>query len=128
MLSPHTNIAGRSLRDLHFREKYGINVVGISRAGTTLRSGLRDLPLQLGDGLLLHGPRQRLKLLGSEPDFIVLSEEAQEPLNESKAPLAAALMGGVVLSVLLGLVPIYIAAVAGATLMVLTRCLSMDDA
>ncbi len=128
VLSPHANISGRSLRDLHFREKYGLNVVGISRAGTTLRTGLRDMALQMGDGLLLHGPRQRLKLLGSEPDFIVLTEEAQEPVNRSRAPVAALLMAGVVFSVIVGWAPIYIAAVTGAILMVLTGCLTMDDA
>ena len=37
-------------------------------------------------------------------------------------------MGGVVLSVLTGLLPIYIAAICGALLMVLTGCLTMDDA
>ncbi len=128
VLAPRTGFAGRSLRDLHFREKFGLNVVGISRAGETLRTGLRDLPLRLGDGLLLHGPRHKLKLLGTEPDFIVLTEEGQEPVDTRKAPLAALLMGGVVVSVLTGLIPIYIAAVAGAVMMVLTGCLSMDDA
>ncbi len=128
VLSPRTGLAGRSLRDLHFREKYGLNVVAISRGGEIFRGGLRDMPLRLGDGLLLHGPRQKLKLLGSEPDFIVLSEEAQEPIDAQKAPIAALLMAGVVTTVLLGLAPIYIAAVAGGVLMILTGCLSMDDA
>ena len=128
VLSPHTNLAGKSLRDLHFREKYGLNVMAISREGETLKKGLRDLPLQLGDGLLLHGPREKLKLLGSEPDFLVLTEEAQQPVDKRKAPLAALWMVGVVTSVLFGLAPIYIAAVTGAVLMVLTRCLTMDDA
>lgn len=128
VLSPHTNLAGKSLRDLHFREKYGLNVMAISRGGEHLKSGLRDLPLRLGDGLLLHGPREKLKLLASDHDFLVLTEEAQEPVNEKKAPLAALLMASVVGSVLFGLIPIYIAAVTGAVLMVLTHCLTMDEA
>jgi di/tricarboxylate transporter len=128
VLSPRSSLAGRTLRDLHFREKYGLNVVAISRGGEVLRSGLRDLALRFGDALLLHGPRQKLRLLGTEPDFLVLTEEAQEPVELSRAPIAALLMAGVVGSVIAGIVPIYIAAVTGAVLMVLTRCLSMDDA
>jgi len=128
VLSPRSSLDGRSLRELHFREKYGLNVVAISRGGEVLRSGIGDLALRFGDALLLHGPRQKLQLLGGEPDFIVLTEEAQEPVLITKAPLAALLMASVVGSVIAGLVPIYIAAVTGAVLMVLTRCLTMDEA
>ena len=128
VLSPRAGIAGRTLVDLHFREKYGLNVLAVTREGRTLRENLRDLPLKFGDALLLHGPREKLMVLGSEPDFLVLTEEAQEPLRLERAPVAAAIMGGVVLSVLTGLLPIYIAAICGALLMVLTGCLTMDDA
>ncbi len=38
------------------------------------------------------------------------------------------IMGAVLLAALLGLAPIYIAAVAGAALMVVTRCLTMEEA
>jgi di/tricarboxylate transporter len=128
VLSPRAGIAGRTLVELHFREKYGLNVLAVTREGKTLRENLRDLPLRFGDALLLHGRREKLKVLGSEPDFLVLTEEAQEPLRLERAPVAAAIMGGVVLSVLAGLLPIYIAAISGALLMVLTGCLTMDDA
>ena len=128
VLAPRAGIAGKTLVELHFREKYGLNVLAITRGGETLREHLRDLPLRFGDALLLHGPREKLKLLGSEPDFLVLTEEAQEELRVEKAPVSALIMGGVVLSVLAGWLPIYIAAVSGALLMVLSRCLTMDEA
>ena len=128
VLAPRAAIAGKTLVELHFREKYGLNVLAVTREGQTLRQNLRDLPLRFGDALLLHGPREKLKLLGSEPDFLVLTEEAQEPLRLERAPLAALIMGGVVLSVLAGWLPIYIAAISGALLMVLTGCLTMDEA
>ena len=89
---------------------------------------LRNFPLKFGDALLLHGSRDRLIVLGSEPDFLVLTREAQEAPRISKAPVAALIMAGVLLPVILGWVPIAIAAVVGATLMVLTRCLTMEEA
>ncbi len=127
VLAPRSAAAGKTLPEIHFREKYGLNVVAVMREGKPQRN-LRYLPLKFGDALLLHGPREKLKVLGSEPDFLVLTEEAQEAPLIQKAPLSALLMAGVVASVILGLVPIYIAAVAGAILMVLTRCLTMDEA
>jgi di/tricarboxylate transporter len=128
VLSPRSTLVGKSLVELHFREKYGLNVVALSRGGQIFRTNLRDLPLRFGDALLLHGPREKLMVLGSEPDFLVLTEEAQEPLRQSKAPIAAILMGAVVLSVVVGFLPIYIAAVAGAVLMAITGCVTMDEA
>ena len=78
VLSPHSTLAGKTLRELNFRAKYGLSVLAIWREGRAYRSGLRDMTLRFGDALLLYGPRQRLRMLGSEPDFLVLTEEAQE--------------------------------------------------
>jgi len=128
ILSPRTTLAGKTLVDLHFRAKYGLNVIAISREGKIYREHLRDIPLQFGDALLLYGPREKLKVLGSEPDFLVLTEEAQEAPRSSKAPIAAATMLAVVLSVLFGFLPIYIAALTGSVIMVLSGALTMDEA
>ena len=77
---------------------------------------------------MLYGSRKGLELLSAGQDCIVLTEAAQTPPRTDKAPLAILFMGAVVLSVVAGLLPIYIAAVAGAVLMVLTGCLTMDQA
>ncbi len=128
VLSPQSTLAGRTLRELHFREKYGLSVLAIWRGGTPRRSNLRALPLRFGDALLLYGSRFKLKVLGGEPDFLVLTEEAQEPPRLESAPIAALVMFAVLLTAILGWVPIAIAAVVGATLMVLAGCLSMEEA
>ena len=128
VLSPSSTLDGKTLRQLHFRDKYGLSVLAIWRGGTPHRSDLRNFPLKFGDALLLYGSRDRMRVLGSEPDFLVLTREAQEAPRISKAPLAALIMGAVLLPVILGWVPIAIAAVVGATLMVLTRCLTMEEA
>jgi di/tricarboxylate transporter len=128
MLSPYTTLVDKSLEQLHFREKYGLNVLAIWRAGKAYRSNISDMPLRFGDTLLLHGPREKLKMLAEEPDFLVLSEEVQEPLRLDKAPIAALVMIATVLSVLAGWLSIAIAAVSGAAVMVLTGCLNMEEA
>ena len=128
VLSPRTTLAGRTLVQLHFREKYGLNVMAISRGGKVYRENLRDFSLEFGDALLLYGSRDKLKVLGSEPDFLVLTEEAQEAPRSTRAPVAAGIMVAVVLSVLFGFLPIYIAALSGAVIMVLSGSLTMDEA
>jgi len=128
VLSPRTTLVGKTLRQLHFREKYGLNVLAIWREGRAYRSDLRDMALRFGDAMLLYGPRDRLRMLGREPDFLVLTQEAQEAPRLKRAKVAALIMGCVLLPVVLGWIPIYIAAVVGAALMVLTRCLTMEEA
>lgn len=128
MLSPFTTLSNKTLRSLNFRERFGLNVLAIWRGGRAYRSNLGEFPLRLGDALLLYGPRQKIKLLGQEPDFLVLHEEAQADFRVEKAPVAGGIMLGVIGVVLLGWLPISIAAIIGAVLMVITRCLDMDEA
>ncbi len=127
-LSPRTTLSGKTLRQILFREKYGLSVLAIWREGRAYRSNLRDMALRFGDALLLYGPRERLRVLGMEPDFLVLTEAAQEAPRLSKAPVALLIMAAVLTPVILDVLPIAIAAVTGVVLMVLTRCLTMEEA
>jgi len=128
VLSPRTTLAGKTLRHLNFREKYGLSVLAIWREGRAYRSDLREMALRFGDALLLYGPREKLLMLAREPDFLLLSAALQEVPRQEKRRLALLIMSGVLLPVILGLVPIYIVAVLGAALMVATRCLTMTEA
>jgi di/tricarboxylate transporter len=128
ILSPRTTLEGKTLRQINFREKFGLNVLALWRRGQSYRSNLRDVALQFGDALLLFGPRNKLHLLGREPDFIVLTELAQEELRLEKMRRSTVIMAGILIPVIAGWVPIYIAAVVGAALMVLTGCLTMEEA
>jgi di/tricarboxylate transporter len=128
ILSPQTTLEGKTLRQINFREKFGLNMLALWRRGQAYRSNLRDVELRFGDALLLFGLRSKLQLLGRDPDFIVLTESAQEELHLGKMKLSTVIMAGILLPVILGWVPIYIAAVVGAALMVLTGCLTMDEA
>ena len=127
-LDPRSTLAGLTVGELNFRERYGIELAAIEREGETVGTELANERLQLGDALLLLGPRDRLQLLSSDSDFLILTPLGQEPPDTRRAPLAAAIMFGVVITVMLGYAPIAIAAVIGCTIMVLTGCLNMEQA
>ena len=128
VLSPHSTLVGKTLRDLNFRFKYGLSVLAIWRSGRAYRSNLRDMELHFGDALLLYGPRDRLRMLGSEPDFLVLTEEAQETPRQEKIPIALLVMGVVLVPAIFDWLPIAISAIIGVALMILTGCLTMEEA
>ncbi len=128
VLSPHTTLVGKTLRQIHFREKYGLSVLAILRDGQVHHTSLRDMALRFGDALLLHGPREKLNVLKDDRDFLLLTGELPDAPRIRKAPLAVLIMLAVVISVITGWLPIAIAAIAGSVLMVLTGCLTMADA
>ncbi|HEV2131591.1 MAG TPA: SLC13 family permease [Longimicrobiaceae bacterium] len=128
VLAPRTNLVGRTPRQIGFRDKYGLSVLAIWREGRAFRSNLRDTPLRFGDSLLVFGPREKLKVLAREPDFLVLTEAMQEPPRTGLAPVSVLILSGVLLPVMLGWVSIAISVIVGATLMILTRCVTAEEA
>src|SRR5690606_17210289 len=60
VLSPQTTVEGRTLRELSFREKYGLNVLAIWRRGEVRRTNLRDMALRFGDAILVTERREKL--------------------------------------------------------------------
>jgi len=121
---------GRTLREIGFRDKYRLNVIGIWRSGRAYRSieHLRDLKLRLGDVLLLYGERDKLRILSRDEDFVLLTEDVGEAPRYERAAVSILIMLAVVVSVMLGWLPISIAAVIGVILMVMMGCLKMEDA
>lgn len=128
MLSPYTTLAEKTLAELHFREKHGVSVLAIWRGDRAYRTGLGGIPLNFGDALLCYGPVDRFELMARDRDFVVLKTGVQEEPRTKKAPLAALIMLAVVGSVILLGLPISIAAITGCVLMVITRCLTMEEA
>jgi di/tricarboxylate transporter len=127
-LDPRSTLAGKTVGELNFRERYGIELAAIWREGGPVDADLADEHLQIGDALLLLGPRDRLQLLANDSDFLILTPLGREPPDTSKAPLAAMIMFGVIASVMGGLAPIAVASVVGGSIMVLSGCLNMEQA
>ena len=127
-LEPRSALIGKALPELDLRAKYDLEVVAVWRNGEPIRTNLEKLVMKIGDALLLLGPREKLRLIDNDPDYLLLTPPGQRPQDTSKAPVAAAVLAGVIVSVVAGILPLHIAAIVGATVMVLARCLTMDEA
>jgi di/tricarboxylate transporter len=128
VLHPRSSLAGKTLREILFREKHQLSVLAIWREGITIREGLGDIPLRFGDALLMQGPRARIKLLRADPEFLVLDEDTAAVETPRKAWMAVALTTAAVVLPAANILPIAEAAFAAACLMVLLNCLTMDEA
>lgn len=128
VVPPHSKLVGKTLREIHFREKFNLTVMALWRAGTPVHMGFANMPLQVGDGLLVRGAASSLRMLYRERNFIILDEDPEAILRPQKARLAT-IIGLVTLAVALtGWLPIALVSIAGATAMIVAGCLSMDDA
>jgi di/tricarboxylate transporter len=129
ILSPHSRLAGMTLADIQFRDKYRVTVMAILRDGRPHRTGLAELPLRFGDTLLVQGPREKIRILQREVDFVVLGDVDRTPIvRAKKAPLAVGILGVMLVPVVAGWLPITAAALLAGVLMVISGCLTMDEA
>lgn len=72
VVSPGSNFIGSSLKYINFRARYGLFVLAIQRASTTLRDKVSHIRLREGDTLLVFGHRSKFTQLRQSQDVFVL--------------------------------------------------------
>jgi di/tricarboxylate transporter len=128
-LSPSSKIDGRTLKEIRFRDRFGFTALAIWRHGQVITERLRDIPLHFGDSLLLQGPPGRVAALNDGNEFLVMQHvDIEKRGRKKKAPLAAGIMLLVIALAIFSDLGIATSMVTGSVLMVLTGCLTMDDA
>jgi di/tricarboxylate transporter len=127
-LSPSSQMQGKTLKESDFRARYGLTVLAIQHHGESLSANLADIPLDIGDAMLIQGPEDRIAQLRKDRDFLILETPPMESKRIKKAPLAVLILVGVLLAVSTRILPVSTAMLIGAVLMVLTRVLDMDEA
>jgi len=128
VVAPRSSLAGQTPAELHFRDRYGLQILSVWREGEPLRVNLAHLALHFGDSLLLQGPHDRIHHLTADPDFVMLTEAARQPRRPQKALFALGGLGLMVGLVVAGLQPIHVAAFTAASLVVLSGALTMPEA
>lgn len=125
-----SHLQGRTLGGIHFAERYGVIILAIHRAGKQLKKGfdsINDTRLQVGDILLVQGPREQISSLKKKKDILVLDATVDLPYTK-KAPLALGIMLAIILTTAFGFLPIAISASCGALIMIIFGCLGWRDA
>ena len=119
-----------TVRATRFSDLHDVVIVGLHRpSGRALRGhdDIGDVVLQAGDVLLVQGTREAIARLRERAQLLVLAQSYEVPRTD-KAPIALVILAAVVLLAALKLAPIAVAALAGAAAMIVTRCISWDEA
>ncbi|AMO47981.1 Di-and tricarboxylate transporter [Kosakonia oryzendophytica] len=131
-LIPDSELTGKTVREIGFRTRYGLNVVGLKRDGEALEGAVTDEPLQLGDIILVVGNWKLISQLGSRGrDFVVLNlpvEESAASPAHSQAPHAIFCLVLMVALMLTDEIPNTVAAIVACLLMGKFRCIDAESA
>lgn len=134
ILPSRSELIGQSLVELRFGQRYGLTVLDLERPGEyggSARPDFKDRKLQFGDALLVQGPWKNIVALREKRrDFIVTGqpETMLSAPNRHKAGVAFAILMAMIVVMILDLLPVAAATMLAALAMVLTRCLTMDEA
>jgi len=128
MIAPESALIGRTPSELELRRHRGLIPLAVRRRRGQVRTELEHFRFRAGDSLVVTGHRDRLTELYDSDDVIALHSPNLAYRNRKRAPLAVAVMAAVLAASALGLVPIAIAMLTGALVLVLTQTISMEDA
>lgn len=126
-LPPRSNLEGKTLRSLEFRTLFGFTAIALYRDQRSYRTDVATLPLRSGDALLLMGPPEKLPALRNQHDFVVIEAvPVGNELDVPKVALTLAIGIAALIALFLGM-PVEIAMLAGATLVLLTGLMKPDE-
>jgi di/tricarboxylate transporter len=111
-----------------FRERYGLQVLGIHRRGKTILRKISQIPLRIGDQLLIQGDRRNIAALDENNTFRVIGTVEYKRPNLKRAPMAIAIFAGVLALVASNVLSLPVAILLGALIAFLTRCITPEDA
>jgi di/tricarboxylate transporter len=123
VITSHSELEGRTLKDVDFRNSFGATALAIRRGGQDILEKIGHIRLRLGDELLVLAPRKSFSKLRKQRAFIVMQELDLRTLNVTQAITAGVIITAVVAIAALGLYPIVTTAIVGCVAMVLTGCL-----
>ena len=131
-LIPESELLGKTVREIAFRTRYGLNVVGMKRNGEALDGSVVDIPLELGDIVLVVGNWKLINQLAQKGrDFVVLNlpvEVSDASPAHSQAPHAIFCLVLMVALMLTDEIPNPIAAIIACLLMGKFRCIDAQSA
>ncbi|EMN3921100.1 SLC13 family permease [Citrobacter farmeri] len=131
-LIPESELIGKSVREIGFRTRYGLNVVGLKRDGVAIEGSLADEPLLMGDIILVVGNWKLIGMLAKQGrDFVALNlpEEVSEASPaHSQAPHAIFCLVLMVALMLTDEIPNTVAAIVACLLMGKFRCIDAESA
>jgi len=128
IILPGSPLLGRTLAGLNFRDRYGLQVLGVNRNGETIHHRISQTRLRIGDQLLLQGDPDTIDGLGNKISFRVVTSDLDVQTETKRAPVALAIFIAVLLLVSFNLLSLPVAVLLGTFAVFITRCITPGEA
>lgn len=129
MLGPKSKLVGRTLRDVAFRQQFGVIILAVHRQGENLRQSFETMKLEVGDTLLFEGSAERMKDMFRDSDILNLSgaKENRPRYRRSRAWVALVALAAVMILGSKSFVPFEWIALGAALLVTVGGCLDSEE-
>jgi di/tricarboxylate transporter len=128
VIGPGSILVGQAAGRLALHERFGINLLAVSRSGERITERLRDITLRAGDVIVLQGVLEKLPARLQELGCLPLAEREIRLGNMRRSLLPLAILGGAMALTAAGALPVGVAFFAAAALIMLSGALPMREA
>lgn len=128
MIGPNSNLAGSTIRDVNFRQRFHMIVLAVHRRGRNVREKIDSLQLDFGDTLLLLGTDGALNQLRNSDDILLIDRPpVPADSRRRKIPIVLGTICAVIATASIGLARIEFTAFVGVVVLFLTQCLKPKE-
>jgi di/tricarboxylate transporter len=129
VIGPRSTIAGRTISELNFRQRFRMIILAIHRRGINMRDRIDSLPLEEGDTILMMGTDSAREQIRRGDDILLL-DRPHTPSKDftKKAPIVLLTMAGVIGVVSFNIMPITAAAMLGTGIVLVSGVLRPKEA
>ncbi len=128
VIPPTSHFMGQTQAELRLRKRFGISLLAIQRGKEIFRNDIRNLQIRAGDMLVFHSIWNDLAQASETRDFIVVTDYPKATNRPHKINLAIAIFAISMLLSLTAVAPLPLTMMTGATAMILSGVLKMDEA
>ena len=128
IVAPYSPLIGKTIKSSQFRNVFSATALALRHRGELLNMGFSETRLRSGDAILVETRRENYDRLKNDKNFVVVSDIERPLYRKEKIIPALLIIAGVVVAAAMGVVPIMAGAIVGAVLLIVTRCISLEDA
>ncbi len=128
MVVPRSPVIGRSLEQINFRHRTRCIVLGLCRRSQLIRQRMTGMRLLAGDVLLVQGAEPDVQALRRNHEVVLLAGTARDLRQTRHGRRALVIFAIMIALAVFGIMPIVLAAILGATAMIVSGILNLRQA
>jgi len=128
-IGPNSTLAGKTVFEINFRQRFRMIILAVHRQGKNLREKIETLPLEFGDTLLMMGTDQAINSLRSSKEIVLLDQpHVPSTSRRKKIPIVVSAIAAIVGATTFTGFPIVASVIMGVAFLMLTGCITSKEA